>query len=174
MNEEIFTPLYSSEEIAVAVRRVARNIQTFFGVGEPVMALALLNGSLWFAADLLRALPSNFELETLRVSSYGGGTESSGDLEWCEKLPDCRGKRVLLIDDVMDTGTTLRAVATSLLEHAARSVNTAVAINKLGVRPESYQPDFYALTAGSDFIVGYGMDFKNRYRNLPYIGIIQK
>jgi len=165
--------LYSAEEISVAVRRVAREIQTYYGTEEPVMALGILNGSLWFAADLLRELPLNFELQTIRVSSYGAGMQSSGELEWCSELPDCSDRRILLIDDVIDTGITLRAVGDCLAEHGARSVNTVVAINKNGNRPQSFQPDFYALPAGTGFIVGYGMDYKGMYRNLPYIGEIE-
>lgn len=164
--------LYTAEQIASAVRRVARDIQTYFGTEEPIVAMGIMNGSLWFAADLLRELPANFQLQTLRVSSYGQGKESSGELEWCSDVPDCTGKRVLLIDDVMDTGITLRAVADYLLEHGAKTVNTVVAINKSGNRPQSYQPDFYALPSGREFIVGYGMDAGGKYRNLPYIGVL--
>lgn len=170
--KDTFRILYTAEQIATAVRRVARDIQTYYGTEEPIMALGILNGSLWFAADLLRELPPNFQLQTIRVSSYGDGTESSGELEWCSDVPDCDGRRVLLIDDVMDTGITLRAVADCLLEHGAKAVNTVVAINKGGNRPESYQPDFYALPVGREFIVGYGMDYGGQYRNLPYIGIV--
>ena len=110
--------LYTAEQVQQAVCRLAGEIERHFGTDEDVTVLALLNGALWFAADVLRALPPNFLLETARVSSYGDARSSSGTLQWKTPMPDVRGKRVLIVDDVLDTGFTLQQVGTALREAA--------------------------------------------------------
>lgn len=163
--------LYSAEQIQEAVLRVAGEVKSFFGSEEPVVALCLLNGAIWYAADLLRYLPPNFELQTIRISSYEG-TESTGKLKWHNALPNCSGKQVLIIDDVLDTGLTMKAVRDALLENGATRVASTVAINKKGRRNVAYEADFCALHCDDFFLVGYGLDFNGKYRNLPYIGYI--
>ena len=119
--------LYSADEIREAVQRTAQEVESFFGREEPVVALCLLNGAIWYAADLLRHLPANFELQTIRISSYAG-TESTGKLKWHNALPDCNGKQVLVIDDVLDTGLTMKEVCNALRANGATKVASAVAI----------------------------------------------
>ncbi len=165
-------PLFSSEQIADGVKRVAREVQTYFGADEPVTALCLLNGAIWFAADLLRLLPVNFSLQTIRISSYEG-TDSTGRLHWHNALPDCQGKRVLVIDDVLDTGLTLQEVCAALRAGGATTVATAVAITKKGCNKTGTTADFCALHCGNKFLVGYGLDYNGNYRNLPYVGYIE-
>lgn len=164
--------LYTAEQIQEAVQRTARQIEDRFGCDEPVMALCLLNGAIWYAADLLRCLPPNFQLQTLRVSSYEG-TESSGEICWHNGLPDCRGKRVLVIDDVLDTGLTMRAVCEALRSAGAAMVASTVAVDKAGRRSHECDADFAALHCGNLFLVGYGLDYNGCYRNLPYIGYVE-
>lgn len=164
--------LYSAEQIQDAVRRVANEVEAFFGREEPVMALCLLNGAIWYAADLLRCLPANFELQTIRVSSYHG-MESTGQLRWHGTMPVCAGKRVLVIDDVLDTGLTMKAVCDELLRQGAMMVASTVAVNKKGCRNVCYEADFCALYCDDFFLVGYGLDYNGKYRNLPFIGYIE-
>ena len=164
--------LYTAEQIQEAVRRVAKEIEACFGDKEPVVALCLLNGAIWYAADLLRCLPPNFELATIRISSYSG-TESTGKLKWHNALPDCAGKNVLVIDDVLDPGLTMKEVCDALYENGAVKVASTVAINKEGRRNVAYEADFCALHCGDFFLVGYGLDYNGKYRNLPYIGYVE-
>lgn len=164
--------LYSAEQIQESVRQVAANILQHYGKDEQVIALCLLNGAIWFAADLLRYLPPNFELQTIRLSSYQG-TESTGKLKWHNALPECEGKRVLVIDDVLDTGLTLKSVCEALRANGAADVAAAVAIQKNGCLRVDYQVDFCALRCDNYFLVGYGLDYNGKYRNLPYIGYVQ-
>ena len=164
--------LYSAEQIQEAVQSTAREIEARFGSEEPVVALCLLNGAIWYAADLLRCLPANFELQTIRLSSYAG-TESTGEICWHNALPDCAGKRVLVIDDVLDTGLTMRAVCDALLKSGATMVASTVAIDKEGRRSHEFDADFAALHCGNLFLVGYGLDYNGKYRNLPYIGYVE-
>lgn len=164
--------LYTAEEIQQAVRKIACEIEKHFDGSEPVVALCLLNGAIWYAADLLRCLPTTFELQTLRVSSYEG-TESTGELVWHTPLPDCKGKQVLVIDDVLDTCITMKSVCDALRKNGAAKIATTVAINKKGRRQMAYEADFCAMECGDYFLVGYGLDFNGKYRNLPYIGYIE-
>ena len=164
--------LYTAEQIQDSVQSVASQVETYFGKDEPVVALCLLNGAVWYAADLLRKLPCNFELQTLRISSYEG-TNSSGELKWHNDLPECKGKRVLIIDDVLDTGLTMKSVCEKLLADGATKVASVVAVNKVGRRNVAYEADFAALQCDDLFLVGYGLDFNGKYRNLPYIGYIK-
>ncbi len=162
-------PRISEAEIAAALRAMAGQVQERFGAGEPVLVLALLNGATWFAADLLRLLPPNFCLETLRVGSYGDGRESSGSLRWESPLPDCRGRRVLLLDDVLDSGLTLHRVVEAVRAGGAQDVASAVVVDKRGRRQVAFEADFCAFRLGEAYLVGYGMDAAGLYRNLPYI-----
>ncbi len=164
--------LYTADEIKTAVQNIALRIEEHFGKDEPVIALCLLNGAIWYAADLLRCLPDNFELQTIRISSYEG-TESSGKLKWHSALPECKGKQVLIIDDVLDTGLTMKAVHDTLQENGAAKIASTVAINKIGRRSVPYEADFIALECEDYFLVGYGLDFNGKYRNLPFIGYIK-
>ena len=164
--------LYTAEQIQEAVQKVAQQIENCFGSKEPVVALCLLNGAIWYAADLLRCLPANFELQTIRISSYEG-KDSTGKLKWHNALPDCAGKQVLVSDDVLDTGLTMKEVCDTLLQNGASKVASTVAINKTGRRSVQYEADFCALQCEDCFLVGYGLDFNGKYRNLPYIGYIE-
>lgn len=155
-----------------AIAHIAEQVQTHFGTEEPVIALCLLNGAIWYAADLLRLLPANFELQSIRISSYEG-TDSTGKLKWHNALPDCRGKRVLVIDDVLDTGLTMKEVCDALRANGAAAVASTVAITKNGRREHNCEADFCALHCENHFLVGYGLDFNGKYRNLPFIGYIE-
>lgn len=163
-------PLFREDEIAEAVRRMAGQIQAHYGEKEPVMVLALMNGALWFAADLLRLLPVNFVLESVRVSSYGDAMQTSGRVEWKTPVPDCAGKRVLVLDDVLDSGITLTHVKTEIMRLGAAEVQSAVMVDKPSGRRVQIEADYVGLVSPGAFLVGYGMDAKGRYRNLPYIG----
>lgn len=167
------TPLISAADIAAALPALALDITRRLGGDAPVRALVLLNGGMWFASDLLRLLPAHFLVETVRVSSYGAGTTSSGRLEWHTPPPDCAGERVLVIDDVLDSGVTLQQVVATLQGKGARSVHTAVAVDKRERRRVNFSADFALFTVDGGFLVGYGMDCGGFYRNLPYIGIAE-
>lgn len=167
-------PLYTEAQVQAAVRRTAAEVLACYGAEHPVTVLVLLNGALWFAADLLRLLPPNFRLETVRVSSYGNARETSGRLAWQSPPPPVQGRRVLVVDDVLDSGITLQSVCAVLREQGALAVHTAVAVVKEGCRRVPFEADFAALHAdGSAFLVGYGMDAAGQYRNLPYIACVR-
>lgn len=161
--------LFTARQIDAALDKMAVEIETRMGVEQQVMVLVLLNGALWFAADLLRKLPRNYVLETARVSSYGDAFESSGRLDWKCPMPDVAGQAVLILDDVLDTGLTLSSVRDAVLQAGATQVLSAVAVDKVPCRKVPFEADFVALRAGDSYLLGYGLDAAGMDRNLPDI-----
>lgn len=143
--------------------------------GEVMVVIVLLKGAFVFAADLLRRIPRMLEIECLNVASYHGGTESSGKVDFLDhKLPDVSGRKVLVLDDILDTGRTLRAVVDRLREEGATEVKTGVLLKKDKELAEEVSADYVGFAIGDEFVIGYGLDYKGRYRNLPYVGTLKK
>lgn len=143
--------------------------------GEVMVVIVLLKGAFVFAADLLRRIPRMLEIECLNVASYHGGTESSGQVDFLDhKLPDIKGRKVLVLDDILDTGRTLRAVVDRLMEEGACEVKTGVLLKKDKELAEEVTADYVGFAIGDEFVIGYGLDYRGRYRNLPYIGTLKK
>lgn len=167
--------LFTAAQITEAVQRTASEVLAHFGAKDEVLVPVLLDGALWFAADLLRYLPPNFIICPLRVSSYGAERSSSGQLTWKSPVPEVAGRRVLVVDDVLDTGLTLHKVCEALCAAGAAEVRTAVAVDKAAGRSIDFKADFCALrTEKNLFLVGYGMDDAGRFRNLPDIMVVNE
>ena len=166
-------PVLSAEEIQTRLPKLAQEIREQWGQ-EEVTVLVLLNGALWFGADLLRYLPLSYTLKTLKVSSYGAGRESSGLLSFCTPLESFAGERVLILDDVLDSGHTFAILKEKLLEKGALEVKTCVAVFKENAQNTSVRADFVGFCLGNEFLVGYGMDDNQKYRNLPYIAVLEE
>ena len=166
--------LFTAEQIDAALQRMAAELVARFGDDRPVKVISLLNGALWFTADLLRLLPVNFILETARVSSYGASRETSGKVTWKTPVPYCEEMRVLVLDDVLDSGVTLKNVKAELLRLGAAEVVTAVAVDKPEGRRVEFEADYVGLVSPNLYLVGYGMDADGSlYRNLPYVGVVR-
>jgi len=134
--------------------------------------VALLTGTLIFLADLIRRLSLPLRLDCIGVSSYGNGTESR-DLVFTKELRlDVRGRDVLVVDDILDTGRTLTQVLARLARLHPRRVRTCVLLNKPARRMEPVQADYVGFTIPDFFVVGYGLDFAERFRNLPFVGVL--
>lgn len=173
MDDDIKKVLIDEEVILRRLDTVAERIQADFR-GEELLVVGILTGALVFMADLLRRVPLPLQIETLSVASYHGGTESSGVVEFLDaKLPDVKGRQILLVDDILDTGRTLKAVKERLLEMGAVSVKTAVLLSKEKERAEDVEADYIGFEMGDEFVVGYGLDYEGRYRNLPYVGVLK-
>ena len=165
--------LLSAGAIAARLDALAAEITAFYA-DKPLTVLAILNGSLLFAADLLRRIPLPLRLECLSVASYHGGTESSGSVTFLQNaLPDFAGRHVLILDDILDTGRTLHAVRQRLLGEAApRSVRVAVLLRKEKPRAQPLDADHVGFDLGDAFVIGYGLDHQGHYRNLPEIRVL--
>lgn len=139
--------------------------------GEEFTIVALMKGALVFTADLFRRMPVELEIELLNVRSYQGAV-STGNLEFLDsQLPQVKNKNVLLLDDILDTGLTLHKVSEKMHELGAKSVQSCVLLSKAKQREQYKKADFEGFVIGDEFVVGYGLDYQGKYRNLPYIGV---
>jgi len=163
--------LITQQRIARRVRELAAEIERDYA-GRETVVVALLNGTVMFLADLIRHLSLPLRLDFMGVSSYGLGTES-GDLVFTKELRlDVRGRDVLLVDDILDTGRTLRQVYDKLHDLQPRRIRTCVLLDKPARRVEQIQADYVGFEIPDLFVVGYGLDFAERYRNLPFVGVL--
>ena len=137
--------------------------------------IAILTGSLIFVADLLRRIPLPLKLDCLSVVSYHGKAQTSGEVIFKQvALPDLVGRDVLILDDILDSGHTLAAICEKLQAAKPCSVRVCVLLSKKKQRPRHVDADYVEFEIEDEFVVGYGLDFMERYRNLPYIGVLRK
>jgi hypoxanthine phosphoribosyltransferase len=175
LTEHIESVLLTEQQISARIAELAADIEAQ-EIQPDLTLLVLLHGSLLFAADLMRALTLPLYLESFRVASYHGGTRSSGELSMDPAaLSGLRGRHVLVVDDILDTGRTLAAVTRVLTEEAgAASVRSCVLLDKQVSRAVEFEANYVGFRIGDEFVVGYGLDYDGRYRNLPYIGTLKK
>lgn len=142
--------------------------------GKDLTVIAVVNGALIFTADLLRQMRSPLRLDCIRASSYHAGTAATGKPVIIDNLKlDIAGHDVLLVDDILDTGNTLSAVKELLLAKKAASVRTCVLLDKKARRVVPFEAEYVGFEIPNEFVVGYGLDFNERYRNLPCIGVLK-
>jgi hypoxanthine phosphoribosyltransferase len=167
--------LFGEERVRERVAALGREIGVEYA-GREICVVGLIKSSLVFMADLIRAIPSELTCHLLRVRQAGPGGASPHELVYVSEIP-YEGRDVLLIDDVLDTGITLNFILDHIRDRSPRSLRTCVLIDKPGERKAEVRPDWTAFTLeeGLDgFLVGYGLDYQERYRGLPYIGTIPK
>ncbi len=163
--------LVTEHQIARRVRQLAREIERDFR-GREFVVVSLLNGTVMFLADLLRHITIPLRLDFIGVTSYGPGTES-GELVVTKELRlDVRGRDVLVVDDILDTGRTLSYVLPMLRALKPRRIRVCVLLDKPSRRIEDVRADYVGFRIPDYFVVGYGLDFAERYRNLPFIGVL--
>ncbi|MEM9825370.1 MAG: hypoxanthine phosphoribosyltransferase [Planctomycetota bacterium] len=164
--------LLSEEEIRDGVARQADpNEQP--NAGQPLTNIAIMTGSLVLFADLIRRLSMPQRVGVIRASSYRGGT-SSGDLTVdAEMMIDVSQRDVLLVDDIFDTGKTLQRISDMMHGFGAKSVKTAVLLHKRREHAVDLRPDFVAFEIPDEFVVGYGLDYMDLFRNLPFLGVLE-
>jgi hypoxanthine phosphoribosyltransferase len=169
--KEVERVLITDRQIARRIREMARDIARDFA-GRELVVVSLLNGTVMFLADLIRNLSLPLRLDFMGVSSYGAGTES-GELVFTKELRlSVRGRDVLLVDDILDTGKTLYRVHAKLRALKPRRIKTCVLLNKAARRVEPVEADYVGFEIPDFFVVGYGLDFAERYRNLPFVGVL--
>jgi hypoxanthine phosphoribosyltransferase len=167
--------LIAAEDIAKRVASLAQEIAN--NMTPDIMIIALLRGSFVFTADLIRAL--HFagvrpQVEFMTLSSYGSGIESSGKVQITRDInEDVRGREVLIVDDILESGNTLTFARNLIAERGAASIKIGVMLEKPNKRKVAIDADFVGFTIPDKFVVGYGLDYANYYRELPFIGVIE-
>ncbi len=175
MDQDIERTLFHEQTILSRLDELAGQI-TLDYAGRELTVIAVLNGSIFFMADLLRRIQRPLSLDCISVSSYHGGTESSGTVTFDQtSLPEVNGRHVLILDDILDTGRTLHAICARLNAEAhPASVRICVLLRKNKQRDEEMEADYSGFDISDEFVVGYGLDYQERYRNLPYIGVLKR
>ena len=173
MHPDVKEILFNEEQIAARVAELGRQISEDYA-GEEVIVVCVLNGAMPFTADLLRKLEGQVRLDTIAASSYGNGTISSGTVKITKELKtDIVGRNVLLVDDVFDTGLTMSLLVETLQARGAKSIKSCVFLDKTARHSVVYRPDYVGYEIPDAFVIGYGLDYNEQYRQLPYVGIIK-
>lgn len=144
--------------------------------GQEILCVGILRGSFLFLADLIRNLSLPIEVEFIRCSSYGDSTVSSGkvEIEFAKNPALVKGRNLLIVDDILDAGWTLKKVKEEFLALGAAQLKTCVLLDKPSRRATPFQADYRGFEIPDHFVVGYGMDYQERFRNLPYVGVIEE
>ena len=164
--------MFTEEQIKARVRELGQEIRAVFGSGEFTI-ISIINGAVMFTADLMREIDNPVRLDCVRISSYGEKTKSVGAPQVVHSLTiDIANRHVLLIDDILDTGKTIKLVSGLVQKLGPASLRTCVLLDKQGRREVPFEADFVGFRIPDKFVVGYGLDFAERYRNLPCIGVL--
>lgn len=163
--------LISENEIQERVKQLGEQITKDYSSKKPLL-VGLLRGSVPFLADLMKNIDLDIQFDTMDVSSYEG-TESVGEIRILKDLDTpIKGLDIILVEDIVDTGRTLQTVKNTLLHRGAASVTICTLLNKSARRTVDIQADYIGFEVADEFVVGYGMDFNQKYRCLPYIGVL--
>ena len=176
MNNAIAKILVSEAELDATVSRLAAQIDADYkGSDKKLVLLCILKGSIVFMGDLMKKLTVPVEIDCMKVSSYGSGTTSSGSVKIHLDVtrPDLSDCDFLIIEDIIDSGYTLSYLTDYLKLRGARSVKTCALLDKPARRKVQFTPDYVGLEIPDEFVVGYGLDYDERFRALPYIGILK-
>ena len=172
LRQEVQYVLIGETEIAERVRELAAEIERDYA-DKDLLMVALLTGTVPFLADLMRHITLPLRLDFMGVSSYGDGT-APGELVFTKDLRlEARNRDVLLVDDILDTGQTLHAVLGKLIDLQPRSLKACVLLEKTSRRQEKVTANYVGFEVPDEFVVGYGLDYAERYRNLPFIGVLK-
>lgn len=166
--------LYTEDEIQAKIKTLAQEMNNFYN-GEEVYVVCALKGAVMFMADLVKHLNMPLKMEFIRLSSYNGGTKSSGQVNAVDiSLPDLNDKNVLIVEDIIDTGLTAKFLLNFLNSNFhTKSTKFCSLLDKKVARKTNVEADYHGFEVGDQFLVGYGLDYDGYYRNLRYIGYIE-
>ena len=166
--------LLSEEQLKEKVKELGEAITKDYE-GEELIAVGILRGSVVFLADLIRNINLHTELEFMAVSSYGNSTKTSGAVKINKDLDvDISGKNVIIIEDIIDSGVTLTYLKEMLLKRNPKSLKICTLLHKPDRRKADIVPDYIGFDIPDEFVIGYGLDYASKYRNMPYVGILKR
>lgn len=173
IEKDILKVLISEEELLVRVKEISDQVAADYEDKDPLF-IGVLRGSFMFFADLMRTCTIPSGLDFLAASSYYSGTTSSGVVKIDYDIKaDLQGRHIILVEDILDSGNTLYHLKNHLMDRGAASVKLCVLLDKPARRAKPIEPDYTGFTVPDEFVVGYGLDYADRYRNLPYIGVLK-
>jgi hypoxanthine phosphoribosyltransferase len=165
--------LIDAGKIQDRIRELAREIEAGYPKGETIHLVGVLKGGFVFMADLVRSMTAPVSLDFIAVSSYGSGTKSSGEVRFQKDLDtSIEDRHVLLVEDIVDTGRTLKYLQQALARRAPRTLRTACLLSKPSRREVEVPVEHIGFTIEDRFVIGYGLDYDEKYRNLPYIAVL--
>ncbi|MEP6602534.1 MAG: hypoxanthine phosphoribosyltransferase [Spartobacteria bacterium] len=174
MQDDLERVLFDEATIHRRLDEIAAQISQDYRDRE-LTVIAVLNGSLMFMADLLRRIPLPLKLDCLSVASYHGRAQTTGEVIFKQvALPDVVDRHILILDDILDSGHTLAAIREKLETMKPRSIRVCVLLSKKKVRARAVDADYIGFEIEDEFVIGYGLDFMERYRNLPCIGVLRR
>lgn len=175
LDESIDRILISEEKINDAVEKIAAEIDRDYAE-KNLLLLGILKGSVVFMGDLMKKIKSPLEIDFMKVSSYGAGTTSSGRINIILDLhrSDLSEKDIVVVEDIIDSGRTLSYLVDYLSLNGARSVKTCTLLDKPSRRTVDFVPDYVGYAIPDEFVVGYGLDYDEQYRALPYVGVLKR
>ena len=173
MDQDILKILLSEEEIKARVQELGDQLYDAFHDKNPLF-VGVLKGCFIFMADLVRAAQLKSELEFIGVSSYQNGTKSSGVVQITRDLQrDISGRDIIVVEDILDSGNTLAFLISYLMAKGAKSISIVTLLDKPSRREKAVEADLSGFVVPDEFVVGYGLDYAQLYRNLPYIGVLK-
>jgi hypoxanthine phosphoribosyltransferase len=174
MHEDIQEVLFTEEEIKTKVKELGRRLSEDYRDLNP-LCICVLKGAAPFMTDLVRCMDIPLEMDFMAVSSYGASTKSSGVVRIIKDLDaSVEGRHVIVVEDIIDSGLTLSHLIDLLRHRNAASIKVVTLLDKPGRRTVELKPDYCGFTIPDAFVVGYGLDYAEKYRNLPYIGILKE
>jgi len=174
MNQDIATVMLSTTQIQEEVRRIGTKISKDYETTYPVL-LCVLKGAAVFLSDLIRNITIPIQLDYVSISSYGSDTTSSGKISLRQELSvDIKNRDVIIVEDIVDSGLSLQYLKEYLEKYKPNSIKTCVLLDKPDAHKIDISIDYHGFFIGNDFVVGYGLDYAEKYRNLPYIGVLKK
>lgn len=173
MQEDVLRVLFSEEELRAKVKEMGRQITEDYR-GRNLMLVTVLKGAVVYMADLMRAIDVPAEIDFMVVSSYGSGVKSSGVVKIVKDLDvPLADKDILIVEDILDSGLTLSYIKKILQDRGPRSIKIATLLDKPSRRKVDLMADYIGFSVPDEFVIGYGLDYDEKYRNLPYIGILK-
>ena len=167
--------LISEQDIHARIHSLAAEIERDYPDGEGIHLVAILKGGFMFMADLVRAMSERVTMDFMAVSSYGKSTTSSGQVRVLKDLDsNVEGRNIILVEDIVDTGLTLHYLQRLLRARAPKSLRTACLLSKPSRRKVEVEVDYIGFTIDDHFVVGYGLDYAEKYRNLPHIAVLEQ
>ena len=173
MHQDIERVLISEQELAARIAELGKQVAADYADKDPIF-LGILKGVVMFFSDMIRATPIQCQIDFMAVSSYGGGTSTSGKVRMLKDVSvDLRGRHVVILEDILDSGNTLAFLKDYMLAKGAKSITIVTLLDKPARREKAITADLAGFVVPDEFVVGYGLDYCQQYRNMPYIGVLK-